>query len=66
MKRGDNIKQRAQFCKLSMRDPKAAADILRSMADGLENCRNTTDTIIALRAIFSVSERTIFNDLVSD
>jgi hypothetical protein len=47
-----------------MNDKKKAADQLRSMATGLENCRNTSDVIRALCEIFAVSERTVFNDLV--
>jgi len=58
------IKKRSDFCKLAMTDKKKAATQLRSMASGLENCRNTSDIINALCTIFAVSERTVFNDLV--
>lgn len=58
------IKKRAAFCKMAMADQKQAADELRVMAKGLENCRNTSDVINALTVIFAVSERTVFNDLV--
>lgn len=64
MRRGTGLKQREKFCKLAMSDTKKAADQLRDMALGLENCRNTSDTIKALTEIFAVSERTVFNDLV--
>lgn len=64
MQRDKYIKERSDFCKLAFNNPKEAATKLRSMATGLENCRNTSDTIYALMSIFAVSERTIFNDLV--
>ena len=57
------IKQRAAFCQLALKDKKQAAKYLKDLATGLENCRNTTDIIEALKVIFCVSERTIFNDL---
>lgn len=63
MKRDKQIKIRSQFCKLAISNPKTAAVQLRDLATGLENCRNTSDTINALCQIFAVSERTIFNDL---
>lgn len=56
-------KKRAEFCKLAMTDTKQAAEKLRVMAKGLDNCKNTGDIIFALEEIFLVSERTIFNDL---
>jgi len=55
---------REKFCKLAMTDRGKAANQLRDMATGLENCRNTSDIIKALTEIFAVSERTVFNDLV--
>ena len=55
---------RSKFCKLAMTDKRKAANQLRDMATGLENCRNTSDVIKALCEIFAVSERTVFNDLV--
>ena len=64
MKRDKNILIRSKFCKLAMTNNKAAAVQLRNLATGLENCRNTSDTISALCQIFAVSERTVFNDLV--
>jgi hypothetical protein len=64
MKRSSQVKSRERFCKLAMSRPKEAAEQLRVMATGLENCRNTSDTIRALCEIFAVSERTVFNDLV--
>lgn len=62
MKRITN--NRANFCKLAISKQKEAANQLRDMATGLENCRNTSDVIKALTEIFAVSERTVFNDLV--
>jgi len=62
MKRIKN--NREKFCKLAMVRPKDAANQLRDIATGLENCRNTSDIIRALCEIFAVSERTVFNDLV--
>lgn len=64
MKRDKYIKQRSDFCKLAIQDQKAAAEKLKDMAIGLENCRNTSDTINALCEIYAVSERTVFNDLI--
>ena len=58
------IEQRSKFCKLALTDKKKAADQLRDLASGLENCRNTSDTIYALCNIFAVSEDTISRDLV--
>lgn len=62
-KRDKYIKQRSEFCQLALNDQKKAANQLRDLATGLENCRNTSDVVKALCEIFSVSERTIFNDL---
>jgi hypothetical protein len=63
-KRDKNIAIRSNFCKLAMSSPKQAANELRTLATGLENCRNTSDVINALCQIFAVSERTVFNDLI--
>jgi hypothetical protein len=63
-KRDNNIAIRSKFCKIAISNPKIAANQLRDLATGLENCRNTSDTINALCQIFAVSERTIFNDLI--
>lgn len=63
-KREKYINKRAKFSKLAVSEPKKAADQLRDFATGLENCRNTSDTVAALCEIFAVSERTIFNDLI--
>jgi len=65
MKREKYIKQRAQFCKTALLSPKKAAEELRDMATGLENCKQTADIVEALKNIFAVSERTIFNDFIS-
>jgi hypothetical protein len=64
MQRDIYIEQRAKFCKKAMNSPKLAADELRIMAEGLENCRNSTDVVAALCEIFKVSDRTILYDLV--
>lgn len=65
MKRDANIKKRARFCKLALTKPKEAAVKLRDLATGLENCKTTSDIVQALKEIFAVSERTIFNDFIS-
>lgn len=64
MQREKQIKIRSQFCKLALKNPRQAAQELRTLAVGLENCRTTSDIINALTQIFAVSERTIFNDLI--
>jgi hypothetical protein len=58
------LHQRAAFCKKAMQNPKEAANELRLIADGLENCRTTCDIVSALSEIYAVSERTILYDLV--
>lgn len=63
-KREKYIKIRSEFCQLAISDPAKAANQLRDLATGLENCRNTSDTVNALCQIFAVSERTVFNDLI--
>jgi hypothetical protein len=65
LKRDKYIGQRAKFCKLALLKPKEAAEELRDLATGLENCKNTSDVVQALKTIFAVSERTIFNDFIS-
>ena len=55
---------RAKFCQLALQNPKKAADKMRDLATGLENCRNTSDIVNALKVIFDVSERTILRDIV--
>lgn len=62
-KRDLYIKKRSEFCQLALKDQKKAADQLKDLATGLENCRNTSDVITALSEIFNISERTIFYDL---
>lgn len=64
-KRDKYIEQRQKFAKLALNDNKKAAEQLRGMAKGLENCRNTSDVIYALMNIFCISERTVFNDLIA-
>ena len=63
-KREKYIKKRSEFCQLALQDQTKAADELRDLATGLENCRNTSDVVKALCEIFAVSERTVFNDLI--
>jgi len=63
-KRDKYIKVRANFCKTAIQNNKIASKQLIDLAIGLENCRNTSDTILALSQIFAVSERTILNDLI--
>lgn len=64
MKRVEGIEQRVAFCKLAINNPAEAANELRMIADGLENCRTTSDVVAALCEIYAVSERTILYDLV--
>lgn len=66
MKRCEKKSFRVKFCKLAIEDKKEAARQLKVLAKGLENCRNTSDVVTALGTIFAVSERTIFNDIISD
>lgn len=63
MKRGEGLERREKFCKLALCEPKKAAAQLKDLATGLENCRNTADTIRALQEICFVGERTLWNDL---
>lgn len=65
MKRDKYITERAKFCKLALIKPSEAANQLRDLATGLENCKNTADIVQALKTLFAVSERTIFNDFIS-
>lgn len=62
-KRDKQIQKRVEFSRLALNDSGKAANKLRDLATGLENCRNTCDVIQALSEIFAVSERTISNDL---
>lgn len=64
MTRTKYINSRAKFCQLAFKNQKKAADELRQLATGLENCRNTADVVNALCTIFNVSERTVFRDIV--
>jgi hypothetical protein len=64
MQRDRYIKDRAEFCKLAIQDRKKAANHLRNLATGLENCRTASDVITALTHIFAVSEDTVGRDLV--
>jgi hypothetical protein len=65
MKRVKYIAKRSRFCKLALSDSKKAASELRDLATGLENCRTTSDVVVALCEIFYVSERTVFRDITS-
>lgn len=63
MRRGEGKKSREKLVQLAFKDNKEAADQIRCLADGLENCKNTSDIIFALTEIFCVSEATVFRDL---
>jgi len=63
MQRDLYIHLRTKFVQLAIKDNKQAAERLRDLATGLENCRNVSDTVNALCTIFAISERTVFNDL---
>ena len=63
MNKGENRNKRKKFVQKAFNDPKLAADELRSMADGLEECKNTSDLIFALTEILFVSDSTIFRDI---
>jgi uncharacterized protein YigA (DUF484 family) len=64
-KRVKYINARAKFCQLAINDNKKAAKQLHDLAIGLKHCRNASDTITALAEIFAVSERTIYNDIIT-
>ena len=66
MNRDIYIAKRQKFCKLANEKHYEAASLLKDYAIGLENCRTTSDIITALSEIFAVSERTIYNDIISD
>lgn len=64
MKRSKNkLEARKKFFKIANENPKAAAELLRSKAKGLENCKYSYDIVYALSEIFYLSEQTIENDL---
>lgn len=56
--------KRSDFIKLAVSKPAIAAKQLKSLAVGLENCRNISDSVKALQEILYISERTVFNDLI--
>lgn len=60
------LKKRANFIKICFDNPKKGADILRNLAIGLENCRNSKDVNFALQEILFKSESTIWNDYAKD
>lgn len=64
MRRGKGLQKRSKFVQKAIQNPQKAAEELKSLADGLENCRTTSDIVFALTEILCVSERTIFNDLL--
>lgn len=64
-KREKYIEQRQRFCQLALKNQGKAAEELRSLANSLDNCRNSSDVVFALKTIFCVSERTIYNDLIN-
>lgn len=61
-KNGIELYKRKEFVNKAINNPKEAAKILLRKAKGLENCRNTSDSIYALQDILFLSERTIWND----
>ena len=58
-----DLKRRSDFVKLAITNNKKAAKKLQEMAEGLKNCRNTSDTIYAINQILCISDRTILRDL---
>lgn len=63
VKQGEQLRQRAEFVGLALREPKKAANKLRAYADQLESCITITDLTNVLGEIFFLSDRTIYNDL---
>ena len=61
-KNSKQLEARKKFVNTAIIDNKRAAEILRSFALGLENCRTTQDIVYALHDILFLSERTIYND----
>lgn len=59
----DKYLRRMNFARLAVNNPKKAANLLRSWARGLENCKNTADVIYALAQILFLSTRTIERDI---
>lgn len=59
-------KNRVEFVKLAINNPKEAAKELEQMAEALKNTRTTNDIIYALTNIIHVSERTILRDFKND
>lgn len=67
MKRNIKLKgTRVNFVKLSINNPKEGAKKLMELAKGLENTKNTSDTVYALTQILGVSEKTIMRDFLND
>ena len=67
MKRDNKLrKNRIDFVKLSINDPKKGEKKLKELAEGLGNCKTTKDIFIALTQILGVSEKTIMRDFLND
>lgn len=62
IKSNSQLEQRQKFVKEAIDNPKLAANELKSMAIGLENCKNSQDVIYALTQILYISDQTIMND----
>ena len=60
------VNQRAKEIQIGFNDPKKLARILELKALALLNCKDTSSTIRALKLIYCISERMIFNDLKKD
>jgi len=63
MNRGEQKINRVKFVQMAIKNNKKAAYELKLMAIGLQECRNTNQTITALSDIFGVSKATIMRDL---
>lgn len=61
-KNTEQNQKRNDFIKEAMNDPKEAGRLLAVKAVGLMNCRNTTDTIFAIKDILFLSESTIVKE----
>jgi hypothetical protein len=53
---------RSSFIELAINDKDAASKELKSLANSLKHCKNTTSIIRACAYIFGVSEATIWRD----
>jgi len=57
---------RKGFIRQSFNNPRLAANQLRTIATGLENCRTAKDINYALQHILFLSERTIYGEYCKD